>query len=98
LCEEQTKSLDDRLHEIEALNQLLARLQIDYEKSKNDLSNSRDQIVQYEISTQTLKQHLNEKTNDVSISKKRKDKFQLNILCLVVIDNNSSSTNSTRSS
>jgi len=98
LCEEQTKSLDDRLHEIEALNQLLARLQIDYEKSKNDLSNSRDQIVQYEISTQTLKQHLNEKTNDVSISKKRKDKFQLNILSLVVIDNNSSSTNSTRSS
>lgn len=98
MCEEQTKSLDDRLHEIEALNQLLARLQIDYEKSKNDLSNSRDQIVQYEISTQTLKQHLNEKTNDVSISKKRKDKFQLNILSLVVIDNNSSSTNSTRSS
>jgi len=98
LYEEQTKSLDDRLHEIEALNQLLARLQIDYEKSKNDLSNSRDQIVQYEISTQTLKQHLNEKTNDVSISKKRKDKFQLNILSLVVIDNNSSSTNSTRSS
>lgn len=98
MYEEQTKSLDDRLHEIEALNQLLARLQIDYEKSKNDLSNSRDQIVQYEISTQTLKQHLNEKTNDVSISKKRKDKFQLNILSLVVIDNNSSSTNSTRSS
>ena len=72
MYEEQTKSLDDRLHEIETLNQLLSRLQIDYEKSKNDLSNSRDQIVQYEISTQTLKQHLNEKTNEVSISKQKK--------------------------
>jgi SMC interacting uncharacterized protein involved in chromosome segregation len=66
LLEEKTKTLDDRQREIEKLNHLLTRLQIDYEKSKNDLSTAQDEIVQQEIENQTLKQHLNEKTNEVN--------------------------------
>ena len=69
VLEDQTKLLDDRQREIETLNHLLTRLQLDYEKSKDDLSISHDQIVQHEISNQTLKQHLNEKTNEVEKTK-----------------------------
>ncbi len=68
LLEERNKSLDDRQHEIETLNSLLSRLQIDYEKSKNDLSRAHDAIVQHEITNQTLNQHLAEKTNEVKSS------------------------------
>jgi len=66
LLEEKTKLLDDRQREIETLNHLLTRLQIDYEKSKNDLSIAQDEIVQQDIGNQTLKQHLTEKTNEVN--------------------------------
>ncbi|CAF4150962.1 unnamed protein product, partial [Rotaria sp. Silwood2] len=66
LLEETNKSLNDRQREIETLNHLLSRLQIDYEKSKNELSIVQDQIIQYEIENQTLKQHLTEKTTELS--------------------------------
>ena len=65
LLEDRSKTLDDRQREIETLNCLLSRLQIDYEKSKNDLSIAHDELVQRDINNQTLKQHLTEKTNEV---------------------------------
>lgn len=65
MIEEQNKSLGDRQKEIETLNNLLSRLQIDYERAKNDLSNVQDQLVQLEISNQTMKQNLSEKLNEV---------------------------------
>ena len=67
LLEERSKALDDRQHEIENLNCLLSRLQTDYEKSKNELSRAHDAIVQHEIASQTLKQHLTEKTDEVNL-------------------------------
>jgi hypothetical protein len=67
LLEERNKSLDDRQREVETLNCLLSRLQIDYEKSKNDLSRAHDAIVQHEVSNQTLKQHLAERTDEVNL-------------------------------
>lgn len=66
LLEDRSKSLDDRQREIETLNCLLSRLQVDYEKAKNDLSIAHDELVQRDINNQTLKQHLTEKTNEVS--------------------------------
>lgn len=94
MLEETNKSLDDRQREIETLNHLIARLQIDYEKSKNDLSTAHDQLVQHEISNQTLKQHLIEKTNEVkslmSIN------FYKNFSILDISHYKSSSSNSTR--
>lgn len=68
LLEERSKTLEDRQREIETLNCLLTRLQIDYEKSKNDLSIAHDELVQREINNQTFKQHLAEKTNEVNLS------------------------------
>ncbi|CAF4784013.1 unnamed protein product, partial [Rotaria sp. Silwood1] len=76
LLEETNKSLDDRQREIETLNHLLSRLQIDYEKSKNDLSIVQDQIMQHEIANQTLKQHLTEKTNELSAITNRLHQIQ----------------------
>ncbi|CAM2700904.1 unnamed protein product [Rotaria socialis] len=66
MLEETNKSLDDRLREIETLNHLISRLQLDYEKSKNDLSIAHDHMVQLEIGNQTFKQHLTEKTTELS--------------------------------
>ncbi|CAF0725433.1 unnamed protein product [Rotaria sordida] len=74
--QETNKSLDDRQREIETLNHLLSRLQIDYEKSKNDLSTVQDQIIQHEIGNQTLKQHLTEKTNELSAITNRLHQIQ----------------------
>jgi chromosome segregation ATPase len=97
LLEERNNSLDDRQREVETLNHLLARLQIEYEKSKNDLSLSHDQIVQHEIGNQTLKQHLTEKTNEVKKTRKNVSSF-CSPSFLVINNNKSSSSNSTRSS
>lgn len=63
--EEANQSADSRQREIESLNHLLSRLQIDYEKSKTDLSKAHDEIVQHEIENQILKQHSTDKTNEV---------------------------------
>jgi chromosome segregation ATPase len=76
LLDEQSKSLDDRQREIETFNHLLSHLQIDYEKSKNDLSIAHDQIVQLEIGNQTIKQHLIEKTNELNIVTNRLHQIQ----------------------
>ncbi|CAF0728780.1 unnamed protein product [Adineta steineri] len=66
LVEENAQTLESRQREIESLNHLLSRLQIDYEKSKNDLSKAHDELVQHEIDKQILKQHSTEKTNELS--------------------------------
>jgi chromosome segregation ATPase len=76
LFDERNKALDDRQREIETSNHLLSHLQIDYEKSKNDLSIAHDQIVQVEIGNQTIKQHLIEKTNELTIVTNRLHQIQ----------------------
>ncbi|CAF4352358.1 unnamed protein product [Rotaria sp. Silwood2] len=76
LLDEKIKCLDDRQHEIETSNHLISHLQIDYEKSKNDLSISHDQIVQLEIENQTIKQNLFEKTNELTLVTNRIHQIQ----------------------
>jgi predicted nucleic acid-binding Zn-ribbon protein len=76
LLDERNKVLDDRQHEIETLNQLLSNLQIDYERSKNDLSIAHDQVVQFEIGNQTIKQHLLDKTNELNLITNRFHQIQ----------------------
>lgn len=74
--EDRSKSLDDRQRELETINHLLSRLQIDYERSKSDLSIAHDKLVQHEIANETLKQYLTEKTNEV-IEEARESDFSL---------------------
>ncbi|CAF0922423.1 unnamed protein product [Adineta ricciae] len=64
--EEANQLSDSRQREIESLNHLLSRLQIDYEKCKTDLSKAHDEIVQHEIENQILKQNSTDKTNELS--------------------------------
>ena len=63
--DERTNCLDDRQRELETLNHLVSRLQIDYERSKNELSAAHDNIMQLDMANQTLRQHLTDKTNEV---------------------------------
>lgn len=74
--DEKTKYLEDRQHEIETLNDLLSHIQFDYEKSKNDLSITRDQVVQIEIENQTVKQNFIEKINELNLVTNRLHQIQ----------------------
>ena len=74
--DERNQLLDDRQHEIETLNQLISHLQMDYEKSKNELSISHDQLLQVQIGNETIKQHLVEKTNELTIVTNRLHQIQ----------------------
>lgn len=98
VLEERSKSLEDRENELENLNHILSRLQIDYERSKTDLSVAHDKLVQHEISNQTLQQHLTEKSNEVNRQKHIRCSTHLDSFRLVICHHCSTSSVSTRSS
>ncbi|CAF1286734.1 unnamed protein product, partial [Didymodactylos carnosus] len=64
--DDKEKCLDDQQRELETLNHILSKLQIDYERSKTDLSLAHDNIVQYETNEHTIKQTLTEKTDELT--------------------------------
>ena len=49
---------------------------MDYEKSKNDLSLAHDQLLQVDIGSQTMKQHLTDKSNELTIVTNRLHQVQ----------------------
>ncbi|CAF1644248.1 unnamed protein product, partial [Didymodactylos carnosus] len=71
VLEDKEKCIDNQQHELETFNHILSKLQIDYEKSKTDLSLAHDNIVQYETIQDTIKQTLNEKISEIAILSER---------------------------
>lgn len=49
---------------------------MDYEKSKNDLSIARDELLQVDIGNQSIKQHLADKSNELVIVSNRLHQLQ----------------------
>ncbi|UJR13437.1 hypothetical protein I4U23_000451 [Adineta vaga] len=71
LIDERNRLSDERQREIETLKHLMSHLEIDYDKSKNDLSINRDRILHLEIENETIRKDFIDKTNEIMILTKQ---------------------------